>query len=148
MNNLTELGGRVPLWLPVLPVPLLSLPPAALKGQVSHRHATHTKQATAASVDEKDVRCAPLLTARKHFGVVGLFFLIQDIPHLHILVQEDFNGKRENQSKALMAVRHNSVEATAASQWHCKHEFHTKRYTRVNMCKSELVACGGEPKPE
>lgn len=68
--------------------------------------------------NQKDGRRAPLLTARKHVGVLGLFFWCKSKPHLHILVKEDSVVKGKNSWKA---VRQNSAEATAgvvvASRW-------------------------------
>lgn len=79
------------------------------------------------------MRHTPLLTARKHLGDMGLFF-IQRSPHTGVLVHKDFNGKRENQSKTLMAVRHNLAGVALP----VAHTFHTKRHTHINACKSEL----------
>lgn len=72
---------------------------------------------------------------------------------MHILVQEDVGGKMGNQFKTLMPVRHNSVEATAVAVVASpgalqKCISHKETHTRINMCKSELVACAGEPNPQ
>lgn len=81
----------------------------------------------------KDMRHTPLLRARKQLGDLGLFF-IQRRPHSHVLLHQDFNGKRGNQCKALMAVRHNlAVVALPVA-----HTLRTKRHTHINACKSVL----------
>lgn len=145
VNSLTKLGGRVPLWLPVLPVPLLSLLPAALKWRVSHRHAEHTKQATAVVLTRKtwDAHLCFLLG-----NILELWdcFLMRDMPpHLHTFVQEDFRLQRENQCKTLTAV---SGGNCCSWSWSClpvalqkclsDKEMHTYKHVKTcvgSMCR-------------
>lgn len=115
---------------------------SACSPEASHQHATHTKQATEAVKTRKTVDAHLCWLLGNILEIWGLFFDTRRATFTHF---SSFKGKREKQFKALMAVRQNSAEATAgvvvASWWPRRDAFHTKRHTRINMCKSELVAC-------
>lgn len=69
----------------VQPVPLLSHLPAALKWQVSLRHAAHTKQAAATVLTNERYETHTFVDGSETVGRSGTVF-IQRMPHSCVLV--------------------------------------------------------------